>query len=174
MSADEGSSSITLRNDLHPGDIAEIVRLHGTLYAREYGFDVTFEAYVAGPLAEFALRRGGRDRIWIAERAVNGGPQIVGSIAIVEASLPEAQLRWFLVDPTARGRGLGMQLVRAAVEFCRESGFESIKLFTVDRLAAAARLYRKMGFELVHEKPAQWWGVDVNEQRYELKLRPLD
>ena len=167
-------ADVTLRNDFRPGDIGEIVRLHGTLYAREYGFDVTFEAYVAGPLAEFALRRGKRDRIWIAEHAGDGGTRIVGCIAIVETSEREAQLRWFLVDPSARGHGLGMRLMCAAVSFCRESGYASVMLFTVDRLAAAARLYRAMGFELVHEKPARWWGVDLKEQRYLLKLRPTE
>lgn len=164
---------IVLRTDLRPGDIGEIVRLHGDLYAREHGFDVTFEAYVAGPLGDFVLHPRRRSRIWIAEAAGGPGeaePRILGCIAIVEASETEAQLRWFLVHPAARGRGLGKRLLKAAVEFCRQSGYGSIFLFTVSPLASAARLYAAEGFGLVHEKPARWWGVDLLEQFYRLEL----
>jgi GNAT superfamily N-acetyltransferase len=102
---------IAVRTTLVPGDLGAVVRLHGLLYAREHGFDVTFEAYVAGPLAEFVRRRTDRDRLWIAER----GEDIVGSVALGGTSEDEAQLRWFLVDPSARGQGLGTRLLRAAV-----------------------------------------------------------
>ena len=166
-------AEIALRTGLRPGDIGEIVRLHGDLYAREHGFDVTFEAYVAGPLGEFVLHPRPRSRIWIAEAAGGGGeaePRILGCIAILEASETEAQLRWFLVHPAARGRGFGTSLLRAAVEFCRESGYGSVFLFTVSPLASAAKLYLAEGFKLVHEKPARRWGVDLLEQRYTLAL----
>src|ERR687885_147033 len=85
------------------GDLGSVVHLHGTVYAKEYGFDPTFEAYVAGPLAEFVRSRTDRDRLWVAER----GGRMVGCIAIVAAGPQTAQLRWFLVDPSARGAGLG-------------------------------------------------------------------
>ena len=88
-------SEISIRHNLKPGDLGAIVHLHGVIYAREYGFDPTFEAYVAGPLAEFVLHPHARNRLWIAER----GPRLLGSIAIVAISDKEAQLRWFLVDP---------------------------------------------------------------------------
>src|SRR5579884_2412035 len=151
-----------LRHELRPGDLGYIVYLHGTIYAREYGFDPTFEAYVAGPLSEFVRHRTDRDRLWIAER----GDRIVGCIAIVGVSEKEAQLRWFLVDPSARGLGLGKQLLHEAVAFSQSRGYESLFLWTVRALTAAARLYRAAGFEKVEEKPGQQWGVEVVEEKY--------
>lgn len=108
-----------IRTHLEPGDLGTIVALHGTLYAREYGFDTTFEAYVAGPLAEFVLRASERERLWVAER----DGRMVGSIAIVAAT-PAAQLRWFLVDPSARGSGLGKRLLNEAVAFSQECEYD--------------------------------------------------
>jgi ribosomal protein S18 acetylase RimI-like enzyme len=158
--------TLAIRTTLVPGDLGSLVRLHGLLYAREYGFDVTFEAYVAGPLAEFVRRRSDRDRLWIAERA----GEIVGSIAIVGTSETEAQLRWFLVDPSARGLGLGTILLQEAVAFARRSGHATIFLWTVSALTAAARLYRRFGFQKAEERPARRWGVEVVEERYVLPL----
>ncbi|MBP7146272.1 MAG: GNAT family N-acetyltransferase [Acidobacteria bacterium] len=160
------SGAITVRSRIQPGDIGAIVSMHGLLYAREHGFDHTFEAYVAGPLAEFACRTSPRERIWIAERA--GAP--VGCIAIVEVDAAVAQLRWYLVVPEARGCGLGTTLLHEAVTFCREQGYRSIILWTVSALEAAARLYRAAGFRLVESQPGRHWGVDVVEEKYELSL----
>jgi GNAT superfamily N-acetyltransferase len=159
-------SEITLRHDLRPGDLGWIVHLHGVIYAREYGFDPTFEAYVAGPMAEFVRTRGERDRLWIAEK----GERMVGSVAIVAASAQEAQLRWFLVDPSARGAGLGKTLLAEAIAFSRERCYESVCLWTVSALSAAARLYRAAGFVKVEEHARRLWGVDVVEEKYELRL----
>jgi GNAT superfamily N-acetyltransferase len=158
--------AVAVRTTLAPGDLGSLVRLHGIVYAREYGFDVTFEAYVAGPLAELVLRRNDRDRLWIAER----GEGLVGSIAIVGTSEEEAQLRWFLVDPSARGLGLGTGLLREAVAFAGGSGYGTVFLWTVGALTTAARLYRRFGFEKVEERPARRWGVGVVEERYVLAL----
>ena len=155
-----------LRHDLRPGDLGAVVQLHGVLYAREYGFDSTFEAYVAGPLAEFVLRRSERDRFWIAER----GGRLAGCVAIVAANEREAQLRWFLVDPECRGLGLGKRLLEEAVAFSRANGYHCVLLWTVSALAAAARLYRAVGFEKVEERPGARWGVEVVEEKYYLKL----
>ena len=112
------SQAVTIVTTLQPGDIGEIVRLHGVLYAAEQGWDHTFEAYVAGPLAEFALAASDRERIWIARL----GGRIVGCIAIVSGGDLVAQLRWFLVDSSVRGSGLGRTLLEDAVAFCRSSG----------------------------------------------------
>jgi GNAT superfamily N-acetyltransferase len=159
-------AAFTIRTTLEPGDLGSIIRLHGLVYAREYGFDPTFEAYVAGPLARFVQSRTERDRLWIAER----GDTIVGSIAIVGASDKEAQLRWFLVDRSARGRGLGTQLLQAAVRFAHHGGYETVFLWTVSALTAAGRLYRSFDFEKVEERPGRQWGVCVVEEKYVLAL----
>ncbi len=157
---------MNLRSDVRPGDLGEIVRLHGDVYAREYGFDETFEAYVAGPMAEFVLRRGERERIWIAEE----GARIVGCIAIVAASPTEAQIRWFLVDPASRGQGLGSRLLREAVDYCKQCRYQSIFLWTVDLLKNAARLYQEYSFHRVERRSGRCWGVELVEERYVLEL----
>jgi N-acetylglutamate synthase-like GNAT family acetyltransferase len=159
-------AGVTLRTDLRPGDMGAVIELHGRIYAREYGFDHTFEAYVAGPLAEFSQSADARERIWLAER----DGKIVGCIAIVASAPDVAQLRWFLVDPSARGLGIGKTLVHEAVAFCRSCRYKSVILWTVSVLTAAANLYRSMGFRLVERKPVKQWGVDVIEERYELDL----
>lgn len=165
---DPGGNTLAIRHGLRPGDLGAIVALHGRVYAAEHGFDTTFEAYVAGPLAECVLADSHRDRIWLAER--DGG--LVGCIAIVGAAADEAQLRWFLVAPEARGAGLGRRLLETAIEFARDQGYRSVFLWTVSRLAAAAALYRGAGFAKVEERPGRHWGVDVVEERYTLTLRP--
>ncbi len=169
MAEDSGpvaAGAVTLRTELRPGDIGRIVYLHGLVYAHELGFDATFEAYVAGPLADCVRAASPGERIWIAEQ----GGRMVGCIAIVAAAPQTAQLRWFLVDPAARGFGLGKKLLHEAVAFCAESGYQSIILWTVSALAAAAHLYHSVGFKKVEEKPGRRWGVDVIEEKYELIL----
>jgi GNAT superfamily N-acetyltransferase len=157
---------ITLRTDLRPGDIGTIVHLHGVLYAREYGFDPTFEAYVAGPLADFVRSPSPRQCLWIAERE----KQFAGCIAIVPADATTAQLRWFLVHPDARGAGLGKRLLHEAITFAGASGYESIFLWTVSALSAAAHLYTSTGFRRTEAHSAQQWGVAVVEEKYEMSL----
>jgi len=161
------SPDILLRNDARPGDLGSIVRLHGIVYAREHGFDHTFEAYVAAGVAEFAFSfTPGRDRLWILEK--DGG--MSGSIAILQRPPDEAQLRWFLIDPGLRGRGLGRWLLGEALRFSREQGCKRVFLWTVKDLAAAAHLYRSHGFQKTAEKIHPLWGKTVHEERYELDL----
>ena len=150
-----------------PGDVGKILRLHCTIYPQEYGFDATFAEHVAGPLETFARQRGAGEQIWLAER----DGQLVGCIAIVRVSPYEAQLRWFLVDPAVRGRGLGRRLLAEAISFSREHEYESIFLWTVNLLTAAARLYRSFGFTKVEGRPERLWGVDLIEEKYALPLR---
>lgn len=157
----------TIRTDLRPGDLGWVVYLHGAVEARELGFDHTFEAYVAGPLAELVRRNSLRERIWLAEAE----GRVVGCIAIVEAAEEgTAQLRWFLLSPEARGRGLGKRLLAVALAFCREAGYRRVILWTVSALTTAAHLYRAAGFRKVEEVQGQRWAVDVVEERYELML----
>ncbi len=155
-----------LRHNPTPSDAAAIVHLHETLYASEYNFDATFADYVAGPLATFMQHRTRRERLWIAEH----NQRLIGCIAIVAASPPIAQLRWFLVHPSARGHGLGHTLLSSAVSFARDKGYTSIFLWTVAALTAAARLYRAAGFQLAEQRPAHLWGIDLIEERYVLDL----
>jgi GNAT superfamily N-acetyltransferase len=158
---------ITIRSDLRPGDLGMIVYLHGVHYAQERGFDPTFEAYVAGPLAQAVSAGSPRDRIWIAERE----GRMVGCVAIVAASLQTAQLRWLLVDPAARGEGLGKRLLNEALAFCRECGHTEVILWTESALKIAASLYQSAGFRKTEEKPGRVWGVDLIEEKYELRLQ---
>ena len=158
--------SVSIRTTLSPGDLGAIVSMHGILYAREHGFDATFEAYVAGPLADFVRAGSQRECLWIAER----GGQIVGSVAIVAAATDVAQLRWFLVDPTVRGVGLGKQLLDAAIAFSQQHGYRSIILWTVSALTTAAHLYGRAGFTKTESHPRRLWSVDVVEEKYERGL----
>ena len=158
---------INIRHSLNPGDIGYITYLHGILYAQEYGWDNTFEVYVAGPLAQFARAIGPRERIWIVEK----DEAVRGSIAIVEAGPEQAQLRWFLLHPDLRGHGIGRWLVDEAISFCRKSDYASIFLGTVSALSAAAHLYLSAGFKVTEESTLTRWGSVVTEQRYELTLR---
>jgi GNAT superfamily N-acetyltransferase len=161
-----GTADVTLRHDLRPGDVGGVVKMHGLLY-RDEGFDATFEAYVASPLAAFVLRGSPRERLWLAERVGT----LVGCIAIVAESEPVAQLRWYLVAPEARGHGLGTRLLTEAIGFSRDAGYERVILWTVSALETAARIYRAAGFTRVETVPGRRWGVDVVEEKYELNLR---
>ena len=167
MAVDVGSG-VTVRHDLRPGDMGQVIALHGVVYAEEYGFDHGFEAYVAETMAEFGkLARPDRDRLWVAERA----GKLVGSVAILGREDGAAQLRWFLVHPDARGTGLGRRLIAETLGFCRAAGYRAVYLWTVSGLVAAARLYVAAGFRKTETKPsARLWGVDLAEERYDLEL----
>src|SRR6185295_2731216 len=124
-------------NDIRPGDIGYLIYLHGIVYAREYDLDYTFEGYVAAGLGEFVKSFDRRkDRLWLAE----DDARIVGSIAIVGGENGSAQLRWFLVDPIARGAGLGRRLLQESLRFCRDMEFKSVFLWTIGELKGAAHL----------------------------------
>jgi len=163
----EHEKPVQLRSSLSPGDIGCIVSLHGIVYAVEHQWDSTFEGYVAENLAKFALSNDPRkDRLWIAE--IDG--QIVGSIGVVGHSDSEAQLRWFLVHPACRGRGLGRRLLSEALTFCRERGLKSVFLWTVSELKVAAHLYHAAGFRKTEEETHRIWGRMLTEERYDLSL----
>ena len=156
-----------IRTEMVPGDLGEIVRLHGVLYADEYSLDNTFEAYVAGPLSEFVLlkdRMG--QRIWVVEVA----GKVVGCIAIVRNAEGVAQLRWFILTPDTRGKGLGKRLMKEAVNYSREAGYRRIILWTFSELETAIALYKRWGFEKTEEKAHNLWGRDLVEEKYELVL----
>jgi GNAT superfamily N-acetyltransferase len=166
MAVSNHSASVSLRHDLRPGDVGYITYLHGTLYAQDQGWDHTFDAYVATPLAEFARSQSSRERIWILEK----DGRIVGSAAVVRFSDREAQLRWLLMDPSVRGQGLGRWLAEEALEFCRTAGYFSVFLWTVKTLTIATKLYQSLGFREIQEQTHELWGSIVTEVRYDLDL----
>ncbi|MGB5100873.1 MAG: GNAT family N-acetyltransferase [Methanothrix sp.] len=157
---------ISIRHHLLPGDVGYITYLHAVLYAPEQGWDHTFDAYVAIPLAQFALRHSAQERIWIAEKE----GRIVGCVAIVKFSENAAQLRWLLLHPALRSLGLGRRLVEVALHFCREAGYSTVFLWTVSTLPAAAGLYRSVGFRETEKVTHELWGSLVTEVKYELEL----
>jgi GNAT superfamily N-acetyltransferase len=160
------AAGAALRDGPRPGDIGEIIRLHGILYAKEHGYSLAFDAYVAKTFSDYAWPLGDRERLWIVEK----DGSILGCIAIVQASPAEAQLRWLLLDPRIRGCGLGGGLVADAVDFSRACGYEKVILWTEGSLVAATALYRKAGFVLTQQKPGVIWGAARVEERYELPL----
>ena len=156
-----------IRTEMVPGDFDEIVRLHGVLYAEEYGLDNTFEAYIAAPLSEFVLTKDRRrQRIWIVE----AGEKVAGCIAIVRNTEGVAQLRWFILTPETRGKGLGRRLMDEAVKYSWEAGYRRIILWTFSELETAIALYRRWGFVKTEEKAHHIWGRDLIEEKYELSL----
>ena len=157
---------LVIRTALRPGDLGYLIYRHGVLYAAEYGFDSTFEAYVAEPLGRFGRTRTARECLWVAD--LDG--RAVGWIAVVKADETTAQLRWFLVEPEARGKGIGRKLIGDALRFCRDAAYERVILWTVAQLTAAARLYAEFGFVAVEEKAGGHCGPQTQELRYELSL----
>jgi GNAT superfamily N-acetyltransferase len=154
------SAPLVLRHPL-PGEYGWVIQRHGALYAREYGFDTSFEALAAQIVAEFAERHDpARERAWIA--ALNGEP--VGSIFCLDTGGGVAKLRLLLVEPAARGRQVGSQLVEECIRFARAVGYRELTLWTQRQLEAARRIYERAGFELVEEQPEEQFGtVSVSE-----------
>lgn len=150
-----------------PGDLGWVVQAHGELYAREYGWGERFEALVAeivaGFVADFDARRS---RCWIAE--LDG--ERVGSVFVVPASKTVAKLRLLLVDPRARGRGLGRRLVEESIEFARAQGYRRLVLWTQSNLVAARAIYRACGFELRKSEPHAAFGVKLSGEYWEKRL----
>jgi DNA-binding MarR family transcriptional regulator/N-acetylglutamate synthase-like GNAT family acetyltransferase len=150
-----------------PGDLGWVVHRHGVLYAQEYGYDETFEALVAEIVAKFIRHFAAkRERCWIAER----DGEVVGSVFLVAGSKTVAKLRLLLVEPSARGLGIGARLVRECVRFARQSGYKKILLWTQSELDAARHIYKKAGFHVVEKKRHHSFSKDLVAETWELAL----
>ncbi|MET3494508.1 DNA-binding MarR family transcriptional regulator/GNAT superfamily N-acetyltransferase [Variovorax boronicumulans] len=158
--------AVVLR-DPAPGDIGWVVQQHGEIYAREYGWDSSFEALVAGIASEFLLKfQPEWERCWIAER--NG--ERVGSIFVVRKSASVAQLRMLILTPGARGLGLGGKLVDECIAFARLKGYRKMVLWTNSCLSAARGIYATRGFQLTKSEPHESYGKQLVGETWELKL----
>ncbi|HWE60450.1 MAG TPA: helix-turn-helix domain-containing GNAT family N-acetyltransferase [Chloroflexota bacterium] len=150
-----------------PGDMGWIIHRHGVLYAQEYGWDARFEALVAQIVADFITGyKPAREHCWIAE--MEG--EIVGSVFVVQADETVAKLRLLLVEPTARGLGLGTRLVQECIRFARRSGYRTLMLWTNSVLEEARHIYQKAGFTLVAQEAHHSFGHDLIGETWELTL----
>ena len=164
----EAPRAFVLRSP-RPGDLGWVIQRHGALYAQEHGFDTEFEALVARVVAEYAADHDAeREAAWIAE--LDGEP--AGCVMCVAEDERTARLRLLLVEPRARGLGLGGRLVDECVRFARGAGYERITLWTNDVLAAARRIYERAGFELVRSEPHRSFGCELVGQDWSRALRP--
>jgi GNAT superfamily N-acetyltransferase len=158
---------VAIRRLGQPGDLGWVIQAHGEVYADEFGWDTSFEALVARIAADYATEHDPvREAAWIGE--LDG--RRIGCVFCVAKDGATAQLRILLVHPDGRGRRLGERLVAECVEFARAAGYQRMRLWTNDPLAAARKIYLAAGFELVEEEPHHSFGVDLIGQEYELQL----
>lgn len=156
---------ISLMTGYHPGMIGRIAQMHGEYYARHHDFGAFFEGKVASGVAEFATRLSSpANQIWLAIRE----GKIVGSLAIDGEDLgqQEAHLRWFILDDSCRGTGIGRRLLSEAMAFCDSRQFSAVQLWTFKGLDAARKLYESFGFTLIREWQGEQWGKVMTEQQF--------
>jgi DNA-binding MarR family transcriptional regulator/GNAT superfamily N-acetyltransferase len=160
------SPTVVLREPA-PGDLGWVIHAHGAVYAREFGWDETFEGLVARIVVDYMNEHDPqRERAWIAE--LENEP--VGCIFCVRGDGSAARLRLLLVEPDARGLGVGRRLVDECVRFARRTGYESLILWTNDVLVAARQIYEEAGFRLVRSEPHHSFGAELVGQDWLLDL----
>jgi DNA-binding MarR family transcriptional regulator/N-acetylglutamate synthase-like GNAT family acetyltransferase len=165
-SIDPASPAFTIREH-RPGDMGWIIERHAQIYTDEYNWNSNFETLVTEIGAKF-LRdlKPDRERCWIAERnGVN-----VGCVLMVERSKSVAQLRLLLVEPSARGLGIGNSLVNECIAFARSAGYRTMRLWTNDVLLSARKIYQAAGFELIEEEVHNKFGPSLTSQTWEMRL----
>lgn len=165
VEATAAKQAIAIVTGYRPGMIGRIAQMHGEYYAKHYGFGHFFESKVASGLAEFSGRLDKpRNQVWLAVQ----GEQIVGSVAIDGEDLGnnQAHLRWFILDDSCRGSGIGRRLLNEALAFCDSQGFAAVQLWTFSGLNAARRLYESFGFTLHKEWQGDQWGRMMTEQQF--------
>jgi GNAT superfamily N-acetyltransferase len=163
-------ASIHIRGADRPGDLGWMVQQHGEQYAREFGWDTSFEALVARIVADFAATDDRHARGWIAER---DGERIGCILCVPDDEADTARLRILLVTPEGRGLGVGAALVDTVVAFAASVGCRRVVLWTNDVLAAARRIYESAGFELVGEEAHHSYGHDLVGQTWRLDCANL-
>jgi len=164
---------ISIRTELRPGDIGDIMSMHGRLYHQEYGYTLPFEGYVANSLGEFIEKYNpARNRIWACEHKRSSpadNQRLIGSLVLMDRG-QAAQLRYFLLEPEYRGMGLGSKLMELFMEYLHGCGYKSSYLWATEQQVAAAKLYKRYGYQLTEEKPSTAFGIPLIEQRYDLIL----
>ena len=164
---DRGSDPKIALRAHRPGDMGWVIHAHGRLYHEEYGWDERFEALVADIAARFIQNLNtDRERCWIAE--MDGDP--VGSVFVVQESKTVAKLRLLILEPRARGKGLGRRLVEECIAFARAAGYRKLVLWTQSNLAAARHIYKTAGFKLAKRQPHREFGVPLVGEYWELEL----
>jgi len=162
----QSGNSYTLRAPV-AGDFGWVVKRHAELYGQEYGWGEPFEALCAQIVADFGNKFDARrERCWIAE--MNG--ENVGCIFVAKDSDEVARIRLLLVDPAARGLGLGGRLVDECIRFARRAGYRKMTLWTHSVLTAARHIYEKAGFRLMRSEPHDSWGKPVISEHWDLEL----
>ena len=165
-----GSNNVAIEEGYTPGLIVRMVAIHAAYYSALTGFGASFEATLAGGLADFVGRLGCADNaVW----SIRASARVVGGVAVDGQDLGhrKAHLRWFIVDETLRGMGLGKMLLQKAVAFCDQRDFPETHLWTFRGLDAARHLYETRGFRLTEERMGDQWGREVREQRF-VRLKP--
>lgn len=158
-------ASYSIRNHLLSSDLSQLALLHAKIYFEENRFGLGFEAYVMQSLVEFYGQYDEeKDRVWVVE----DNEKMVGFLSLMHRPENQAQLRYFILEKTYRGQGIGRRLMQEWMVFYQKKGYAKAYLYTTSGLNAAAHLYESFGFKKVSEKLSDDFGVPLHEIRYEL------